>query len=97
MPDIPDAVAGVHVHHDEARQYFEGLLRDWEMLSYDVDRFICDNDDIVMVGRCAWRHRETGNVVDTPKVDVWHFENGKITQFLEMFDSLGFARAIGAV
>jgi ketosteroid isomerase-like protein len=94
-PDIPHEVSGTHRTKAEAVNYFAGLARDWEMLAYDVDRFIADGDDIVMVGRCAWRNRATGNVVDTPKVDIWHFENGKITQFLEMFDSLGFVRALG--
>ena len=96
-PDIPHEVSGTHRTKAEAVNYFASLARDWEMLAYDVDRFIADGDDIVMVGRCAWRNRATGKVVDTPKVDIWHFENGKITRFLEMFDSLGFVRALGAV
>jgi len=96
-PDIPHEVSGTHRTKAEAVNYFASLARDWEMLAYDVDRFIADGDDIVMVGRCAWRNRATGKVVDTPKVDIWHFENGKITQFLEMFDSLGFVQALGAV
>ena len=50
-----------------------------------------------MVGRCHWRHRASGREVDSPKVDIWHFEDGKATRFLEMFDSLAFARAVGAV
>ena len=96
-PDIPHEISGTHRTKAEAINYFAGLARDWEMLAYDVDRFIADGDDIVMVGRCAWRNRATGKVVDTPKVDIWHFENGKITRFLEMFDSLGFVRALGAI
>ena len=97
--DVPDAVAGVHLRREQAAEYFEGLLRDWEMLSYDVDRFIVDEkgDDIVMVGRCAWRNRATGNVVDTPKVDIHTFRNGKVVRFQEVYDTLGFARALGAV
>ena len=95
-PDVPHEVSGTHRTKAEAVNYFTELARDWEMLAYDVDRFIADGDDIVMVGRCAWRNRATGNVIDSPKVDIWHFENGKITQFLEMFDSLGFVRALGA-
>ena len=50
-----------------------------------------------MVGRCAWRNRASGAEVDTPKVDIWHFENGRATRFMEVFDSLAFARALGAV
>jgi ketosteroid isomerase-like protein len=95
--DVPDAVAGTHLRRDEARQYFDGLLRDWEMVSYDVDRFIDGGDEIVMVGRCAWRNRETGLVVDTPKIDIHTFANGKVVRFQESYDTLGFARALGAV
>jgi uncharacterized protein len=98
-PDVPDAVAGVHLRREQAAEYFEGLLRDWEMLSYDVDRFIVgeNGEDIVMVGRCAWRNRATGKAVDTPKVDIHTFRNGKVVRFQEVYDTLGFARALGAV
>ena len=97
-PDVPDAVAGVHLRRAEAAQYFEGLLRDWEMISYDVDRFIvgAGGDEIVMIGRCAYRNKATGNVVDTPKVDIHTFRNGKVVRFQESYDTLGFARALGA-
>lgn len=97
--DIPDAIAGVHLRREQAAEYFEGLLRDWEMLSYDIDRFIVgeNGEEIVMVGRCAWRNRATGGVVDTPKVDIHTFRNGRVVRFQEVYDTLGFARALGAV
>ena len=96
-PNLPTPLAGTRRTKAEAKAYFEALAAEWEMIDYEVDRFVGDADDIVMVGRCHWRHRATGGEVDTPKVDVWHFENGKVASFLEMFDSLGFARAIGAI
>ena len=97
--DVDDPVAGVHLRRAEAAQYFEGLLRDWEMVAYDVDRFIVgeDGEDIVMVGRCAWRNRTTDLIVDTPKIDIHTFRNGKVVRFQEVYDTLGFARALGAV
>lgn len=97
--DVPDSVAGTHRTRAEAAQYFEGLARDWEMLSYDVDRFIVGEggDEIVMVGRAAFRNKATGRVVDTPKVDIHTFKNGKVVRFQEVYDTLGFARALGAV
>ena len=99
-PDLPSGIAGVHRTRQQAADYFEALARDWEMIDYVVDQFVADGEygeDVVMIGRCAWRHRETGREVDTPKVDIWHFEFGKATRFTEMFDSLAFARAVGAV
>lgn len=97
--DVDDPVAGTHVRREQAAEYFAGLLRDWEMISYDVDRFIVgeDGDEIVMVGRCAWRNKATGRVVDTPKVDIHTFRGGKVVRFQEVYDTLGFARALGAV
>src|SRR5688572_2185550 len=72
-PDVPDAVAGVHMNRAGAQDYFDGLLRDWEMLSYDVETFVAEGDTIVMIGRCAWRNKANGNVIDTPKVDIHTF------------------------
>ena len=98
-PEIPSELAGRHVSKAEAAAYFAALARDWEMLDYVVDQFVADGEYgevVVMIGRCAWRHRETGAEVDTPKIDIWHFEFGKATRFSEMFDSLAFARAVGA-
>ena len=93
-PDMPDDLAAHRVSKAAAMEYFQTLGRDWEMIEFLPDRFIDGGDDVVMVGRCAWRNRATGKIVDTPKVDIWHFENGKAVTFLEMFDSLAFMRAI---
>lgn len=98
--DVPDAVAGTHRTRAEAAQYFEGLARDWDMVSFDVDRFIVSEagDEIVMVGRAAFRNKATGRVVDTPKVDIHSFnQEGKVVRFQEVYDTLGFARALGVV
>lgn len=98
--DMPSELAGTHRSRAEAADYFAALAHDWEMLDYVVDQLIADGeygDDVVMIGRCSWRHRATGAVVDTPKVDIWHFEFGKATRFTEMFDSLAFAKAVGLV
>ena len=98
--DVPSGLAGRHVSKAEAAEYFAALALEWEMIDYVVDRFVADGEygeDVVMIGRCAWRHRASGTIVDSPKVDIWRFEFGKATRFTEMFDSLAFARAVGAV
>ena len=93
-PDLPDDLAATRRSLSGALEYFQTVARDWEMVDFICDRFVDGGDDVVMVGRCAWRNRATGRVVDTPKVDVWRFEGGKAVSFLEMFDSLAFVRAI---
>jgi ketosteroid isomerase-like protein len=93
-PELPDDLAAHRVSKAAAIEYFQTLGRDWEMIAFDADHFIDGGDDVAMVGRCAWRNRATGKIVDTPKVDIWHFEGGKAVTFLEMFDSLAFMRAI---
>jgi ketosteroid isomerase-like protein len=93
-PELPDDLAAHRVSKSAAMEYFQTLGRDWEMIEFRTERFVDDDDDVVMIGRCAWRNRATGRIVDTPKVDIWHFEDGKAVTFLEMFDSLAFMRAI---
>jgi uncharacterized protein len=94
-PDLPDDFAATPRHGKAAAlEYVQTLARDWEMIEFVCERFVDGGDDVVMVGRCAWRNRATGRIVDTPKVDVWHFEGGKAVSFMEMFDSLAFMRAI---
>ena len=94
--EVPTPLAGVHIDKAQAAEYFAALARDWEMIYWDTYQVIADGDDVVVVSRCAWRNRATGREVDTPKADIWHFENGRATRFTELFDSLAFARALGA-
>ena len=96
-PALPDDLAADRKSIEEARQYFEIVARDWEMLDYPQEKIVGDGDTVVWIGRCRWRHRFTGREIETPKVDVWTFQDGKAVSFLEMFDSLGFARTTGMI
>ena len=72
---------------DELGRYFEGLARDWEMIEYKVNHLVAQQDRVVMLGHCAWRHKQTGKVVSTPKADSWRFANGKAVEYYEYFDT----------
>jgi ketosteroid isomerase-like protein len=71
----------------ELGRYFEGLARDWEMIEYKVEQFVAQGDRVVMIGRCSWRHKNSGKVVNTPKVDTWRFADGKAVEYYEYFDT----------
>ena len=96
-PGLPDDLAADRKTREEARQYFEILTRDWEMIDYPEEKIVADGDTVVWIGRCHWRHKPTGREINSPKVDIWTFRNGKAVKFMEMFDSLGFASTTGLI
>lgn len=72
---------------EDVRGYLLGLTGDMDMEHYTVERYVSQDDTIVMVGSTAWRHRRTGRRIETPKVDVWRFKNGKAIAFHEYYDT----------
>ncbi len=71
----------------EIEAYLDDLVRDWEMIHAHMTEFIAQGDRVVVLGDVAWRNRATGKVVQTRKVDVWQFRNGKAIHFEELFDT----------
>lgn len=72
---------------DGVAAYFAGLAVDWEMIHYTADEFIEQGDRVVVLGTCAFRFRKTGKVVESPKVDVFRFRDGKVVEAVEFFDT----------
>jgi uncharacterized protein len=56
-------------------------------IHFTPEEFVVEGDRVVMIGRCAFRHRRTGKVVDTAKCDVWRFRQGKAVDFMEFYDT----------
>jgi len=77
----------------EVREYLHGLMTTFQMDHYTVDRYICQDDTIVVICSTAWRNRATGKRFDTPKVDVWRFKDGKAVSFFEYYDTAGVGEA----
>jgi len=68
-------------------RYFEGLTGQWDMIHYTTRSFAVDGDHIVMLGSTSWKHKTTGGVFDTPKVDLVSFRDGRVVQFFEFYDT----------
>ncbi len=84
-PEMP--FAKVNRGKSDARQYFEGLAKDWEMISFEPSDYIVDGDRVVVLSRCSFRFRATGKVAVSSKADFLRFKNGKIVEFFEYFDT----------
>ena len=92
-PGVKHELARVQTSREDAKKYFRELLDNWEMIDFPTEKVLADGDTVVWIGRCHWRNKKDRKELDTPKIDVWTFRNGKAVRFFEMFDSLGFARA----
>ena len=67
--------------------YFEGLADDWSMNSYHINEYVAQGDRVVAIGECSWTNKRTGKTATMPKVDIWLLEDGKVTQFMEHYDT----------
>jgi uncharacterized protein len=93
-PDLHELARG-HYGLDRVREYFAALHADWEMIDFPTEQVVEQDDTVVWIGRCTWRHRHTGLLATTPKVDIWTFRDGRAVRMFEMFDTLAFVRGAG--
>src|SRR5688572_21710966 len=92
LTSLANGAAGVpftrsRAGRSEIIEYLEGLTSEWEMLSYDIDEFIAQDDRVVALGSTSWRNKLTGKVAATPKIDVWRMRDGKVVEFSEFYDT----------
>ena len=83
----PMQFATEYDNREVLRGYFNGLLEQWSMNHYTVKQFIAQGDMVVMEGVCSWTNKATGKSLETPKVDIWRFRDGKAIEFYELFDT----------
>ena len=74
-----------HSAKEMTRAYFKGLEQDWKMIFYNVRTFLVQGNTVAVVCECAWKQKQTGKVVHTPKLDILRLKKGKISGFYEFF------------
>lgn len=92
----PDSLAFTKARQgrEDVRHFLEELAGDWSMIDYVVDQYVAESDRVVAIGRMSWRNKRTGKIIDSPKLDIWRFNDaGKATEFFEYYDT---AAAIAA-
>jgi len=72
---------------NDVRGYLQGLVNEWDMVHYTIDEMVEQGDTVCVIGSTAWTNKATGKTIDTPKVDVWRFRNGKACGFFEFYDT----------
>lgn len=77
----------------DVERYFADLARDWEMVDYEVESMIAQGDRVAVLSNCSWRNRHTGKVSATMKADFFRFDDGRVVEFAELFDTAGAVEA----
>ena len=76
-----------HTTKQQVKDYFSELAQDWQMEFYHVHTLLVEGDKVAAIGECCWRHKQTGKIVRTPKLDLLRFQREKIAGFFEFFDT----------
>ena len=93
-PSVPYMVS--YNRRDDLAQYFAGLGRDWEMIEFRPEHFVAQGDRVVMLGRCSWRAKASGQAVATPIAASFRLKDGKIVEYFEYFDTAQIRDALTA-
>lgn len=89
----PVAFTTRRIGKQELQGYFDGLTSAWAMDYYKIDDMIAEGDRVAVVCSTCWTNKATGKPAETPKVDVWQFQDGKAIAFYEYYDT---AKLLGA-
>ncbi len=71
----------------EAVEYLTSILAEWSMVHWTVDQLLEDGDQVAMFGHCAWTNKKTGKTAEVLAAALWKFEDGRIVEFTEIFDT----------
>ena len=79
--------AGDHRGHGEVRRFFECLGGLVAIESYEIKRFIAQDDSVVVHSDVVARMRNGGVSVRFDKCDIFRVRDGKIAEFIEFVDT----------
>ena len=81
---------------EAVRDYFNGLLAEFEMIHYTVHDYVAQGDMVFVRCTTSWKNRKTGNTFETPKADFWRIRDGKIVEFYEYYDTAAVINSMAA-
>ena len=69
------------------RQFLETLRVTQDDINAEISERIVQGNNVVIIGSYSAKIKATGKTISTPIAHVWTVENGKITRFLDFFDT----------
>ena len=78
---------------DSVRGFFQALATTQENHNLTAGEFIAQGDKVATTGRYSAIVKETGKRFDTAVAHIFTIQNGKVTRFLDFFDTSAVADA----
>ena len=73
--------------------FFTELLAAEDLLLFETQEFIAQGNRVAVLGLYRGRVRSTGGVAESAFVQIFTVQDGKITNFLEIYDTKSAERA----
>jgi uncharacterized protein len=97
LPQIENVpFSGARVGRGQVAEFFSSLTEAQDVLEFEPQQFVAQNDTVVVLGRYAWRVKKTGLTFRSPWTHVFTVRNGKVVSFDEYLDTAVAAAAYRA-
>jgi hypothetical protein len=94
LPEVAGvAVSGKRRGRDGVADFFRTLDETQQVISFEPQQFIAQNDQVVVLGRYSFRVKGTRQQFDSDWGHVFTIQNGQITRFQEFTDTAAVAVA----
>lgn len=94
IPDVNGSPLKSEVHGREGvREFFGVLGESEEFTNFEPKEYISEDNRVAVLGRSAGNVIATGRNFDTEWTHIFTVKDGKITSFLEFFDTAVMERA----
>jgi uncharacterized protein len=85
--------AGTRRGRDQVGAFFAELARAQDIVEFEPQRFIAQDDTVVVLGRFVMHVKRTGLNSASEWAHVWQLADGKVTRFQEYVDTAAVSRA----
>ncbi len=94
-PPFPGHPGGVYHGKSKILEHVFGpFISTWSDLTVSPDRLIDGGAEVVVLGRYAGKHRDTGRPFEARFSHAWTIRNGKATRFEMLADTIQFFRTV---
>lgn len=86
IPPSMNPVGGTVRGRAAAVERFEGIVRDYEILSFENGDILASGNEAATRVRMLYRHRPSGEVLETTSMHHWRIEDGRAVLLEEFHD-----------